>query len=174
MKNGKDRYDEGPQDEGPDGPDDPGPDYPGPDDGPRAPTERSAPTGPDEQGVLDLRTPTGALAHPPLDVPERRPGRLREGTVEVRLRLKTALGLDAHPGTVPGYGAVLAADARSMILRRLDGEWRVVLTDDGHLQHVLLARRRPPDPRGRHRTRGRSAAIVELQVPTTVLAALPR
>ncbi|HSK59713.1 MAG TPA: HNH endonuclease signature motif containing protein, partial [Actinomycetospora sp.] len=94
----------------------------------------------------------------------------------IRLRLTTALGLDHHPGTVPGYGAVLAQDARTMLLQRSDAEWRIVLTDDdGRLQHVLLARRRPrpPDPRGRrYRTRGRSAAIVELQVPTTLLAAL--
>ena len=112
----------------------------------------------------------------PLDPPDTGPGRIREGCVEVRLRLSTALGLDQHPGSVPGYGTVLAGDARSLALRHRDGEWRVVLTDDqGRLQHVLLARRRPhrpPGPRGRHRARGRTASIVELQVPTTLLAAL--
>ena len=80
----------------------------------------------------------------PLDPPDTGPGRIREGCVEVRLRLSTALGLDQYPGSVPGYGTVLAGDARSLALRHRDGEWRVVLTDDqGRLQHVLLARRRP-------------------------------
>ncbi|WP_433029601.1 DUF222 domain-containing protein [Actinomycetospora sp. CA-053990] len=176
--------DDGP-DEGPDdnGPDDNGPfrsggapratDDPGPADDDLVSTV-PAPRSPSEQGVLDLPATSELLG--PLDVVERRPGRLREGTVEVRLRLSTALGLDEHPGSVPGYGAVLADDARTLALRHRDGEWRVVLTDDqGRLQHVLLARHRPhrpPGPRGRHRARGGRASIVELQVPTTLLAAL--
>ena len=136
-----------------------------------------APRSPSEQGVLDLPDlPDVPEPAAPLDPPDTGPGRIREGCVEVRLRLTTALGLDEHPGSVPGYGAVLAGDARSLALRHRDGEWRVVLTDDqGRLQHVLLTRRRPhrpPGPRGRHRARGRRASIVELQVPTTLLAAL--
>ena len=139
-----------------------------------------APRSPSEQGVLDLPDvpdlPDVSDPVVPLDLPDTGPGRLREGTVEIRLRLTTVLGLDQYPGSVPGYGTVLAGDARSLALRHRDGEWRVVLTDDhGRLEHVLLARRRPrrpPGPRGRHRTRGRTASIVELQVPTTVLAAL--
>ena len=139
-----------------------------------------APRSPSEQGVLDLPDlpdlPDAPEPAAPLEPPDTGPGRIREGCVEVRLRLTTALGLDEHPGSVPGYGTVLAGDARSLALRHRDGEWRVVLTDDqGRLQHVLLARRRPrrpPGPRGRHRARGRRASIVELQVPTTLLAAL--
>ncbi|PVZ07678.1 HNH endonuclease signature motif containing protein [Actinomycetospora cinnamomea] len=168
---------DGPDGDGPDGdgPDGDGPDGPG--EGPRSPSGEGASGEVDEQGVLDLVIPTDGPGPPPLEVPEPRAGRVRQGIVEVRLRLTTALGLDDHPGTVPGFGVVLAHDARGMILERPDAEWRVVLTDDdGRLQHVLLARRRPPPPRGRQRTPGRraprSAAIVELQVPTTVLAAL--
>ncbi|MEJ2860362.1 HNH endonuclease signature motif containing protein [Actinomycetospora flava] len=110
---------------------------------------------------------------------EPRSGRVRHGTVEVRLRLTTALGLDQHPATVPGFGAVTAPVARDLIAQRHRGEWRVVLVDDdGHLQHVLLARSRPPRPRNQARVRGRApgatrtGAIVELHVPTTLLAAL--
>ncbi len=102
-------------------------------------------------------------------------GRRRDGTSELRLRLTTALGLDQYPGQVPGYGTIGAPDARTLLRRHLRAEWRVVLTtDDGHLQHVLLARRRPARPRD-HTDRPRGApcsAIVELQVPTSLLAAL--
>jgi hypothetical protein len=117
---------------------------------------------------------------------------MRAGIGEVRLRLTTALGRDDIPGSVPGYGTVLAHHARTLLHRHRDGEWRIVCTDDqGRLQHVLLARRRPhppPDPRAqpqprpdpRARPRGRPSgsralacrAIVELQVPTGLLAAL--
>ena len=110
-----------------------------------------------------------------IEGPDPRSGRLRSGTTELRLRLTTALGLDDHPAAVPGYGTVLAPHARALLHRHHGGEWRIVLTDDdGRLQRVLLARRRPrplrdtgPRPRGEPCT-----AIVELQVPTTLLAAL--
>jgi hypothetical protein len=98
---------------------------------------------------------------------------VRVGVGELRLRLSTALGLDDIPGAVPGYGTILSGQARSLLHRYQRGEWRVVCTDDhGRLQHVLLARRRP-FPRARTRGRGGGCgAIVELQVPTTLLAAL--
>ena len=194
--------DHGPDDDGPDddGPDDDGPDDDGldegpddgPDNGPRAAEEPGsadddlvpalpAPRSPSEQPDLDVPNlpASPAAAGPlepavPLDPPDTGPGRIREGLVEIRLRLSTALGLDQHPATVPGYGTVLPHDALTMIMRRLDGEWRVVLTDpQGRLEHVLLARRRP-GPRDRYGTRGRAhtRSIVELQVPTTLLAAL--
>ena len=106
---------------------------------------------------------------------------MREGIVEVRLRLSTALGLDDMPAQVPGWGTVLAATARELLDRHRHSEWRVVLTDDdGRLLRVLLPRRRPPRsadrPAGPHRPGDRrgtgSNAIVELQAPTTLLAAL--
>ena len=188
-----------PDDSGPDdpGPDDPGPDDPapddsgpgdlGPDDGPNPP-DGPGPADPDHapdtagptpgdapaQGVLDLRDLPEHDLPPMLDGPEPGPGRVRSGTSELRLRLSTALGLDQFPGTVPGYGTMLADDARATLRRHRRGEWRVVLTDDdGRLQHVLLARRRPR-PRGPSQCLGDEpcTAIVELQVPTTLLAAL--
>ncbi|MDD7921101.1 HNH endonuclease signature motif containing protein [Actinomycetospora callitridis] len=174
---GDDTGDDGPDDSGPDdnGPDDDGPgEDPGEDPDDDLVATVPAPRSPSEQGVLDLPDLPAVLDPAvPLDPPDTGPGRIREGCVEVRLRLTTALGLDEHPGSVPGYGAVLAGDARTLALRHRSGEWRVVLTDDqGRLQHVLLARRRPPDPRRPARARGRRASIVELHVPTTLLAAL--
>ena len=98
---------------------------------------------------------------------------LRQGTVEVRLRLSTALGLDDLPARVPGWGAALAGTARRMLLSDRDAEWRIVLTDDdGHLLHVILTRHRPPGPRRARRGARTGRGIVELQVPTTLLAAL--
>ncbi|MEJ2859824.1 HNH endonuclease signature motif containing protein [Actinomycetospora flava] len=106
----------------------------------------------------------------------RRGPAVRDGTVEVRLRLTTALGLDDLPASVPRWGTVLASTARALLDRHHEGEWRVVLTDDdGHLQHLLLARGRPDRPPGPHRgaRRGRArSSVVELQVPTTLLGAL--
>jgi hypothetical protein len=183
--------DEGPGDDGPDdgpgddGPGDAGPDDRGPDEGPDDggpgdgdPTDLAGPADvPDTpglgQGLLDLPDLPGLP--PMIEGPDPRSGRVRSGTTELRLRLTTALGLDEHPAAVPGYGTVLAPHARTLLHRHHAGEWRIVLTDDdGRLQRVLLARRRPrphrdtgPRPRGEPCT-----AIVELQVPTTVLAAL--
>ncbi|WP_433782932.1 DUF222 domain-containing protein [Actinomycetospora sp. CA-101289] len=179
---------------GDDGPDDDGPDDTGPGDG----ADRSGPddsgdddSGPEDiaddpaatQGALDLpglpglpEKPSGwteSQPFPPtLECLEPGPGRVRAGIGEVRLRLTTAMGLDDVPGSVPGYGTVLAGHARALLARYRDGEWRVVCTDDqGRLQHVLIARRRPhPRPPGGSGQPCR--AIVELQVPTTLLAAL--
>ncbi|GAA4773234.1 hypothetical protein GCM10023200_02060 [Actinomycetospora chlora] len=132
------------------------------------------------QGLLDLPDlpdPAGEARDPEpfpllLEGPEPGPGRVRAGVGEVRLRLTTALGLDDLPGQVPGYGIVLARQARQLLGRHRRGEWRVVCTDDqGRLQHVLLARRRPHRPRPGGSGQ-RCRAIVELHVPTTLLAAL--
>ncbi|MDD7942612.1 DUF222 domain-containing protein [Actinomycetospora lutea] len=193
-------------DDGPDGPEDGGrsvqPD-PDPDGrgetGPAAGGEDATEGEPSGQGVLDLPDlpdPVGpgdpgdpgdppVPGLPPLvPGPDPGPGRLRHGTNELRLRLSTALGLDELPATVPGYGTVLAHHARTLLTRSHPGEWRIVLTsNDGHLRHVLLARRRPHPPPPPHRTAGprgdhpspRGPArhtIVELQAPTTLLAAL--
>ena len=168
-----------PDDGGPDdgNPDDGNPDDGGPDDG--NPDDLTGPAGvPDTpglgQGLLDL--PDLPDLPPMIQGPDPRAGRVRSGATELRLRLTTALGLDEHPAAVPGYGTVLAPHARTLLHRHHGGEWRIVLTDDdGRLQRVLLARRRPrrphrdtgPRPRGEPCT-----AIVEIQVPTTLLAAL--
>jgi hypothetical protein len=171
------------------GPDDAGPDDSGPDDGPDHGPDASRPDDaePDDPETCpvpsdgDTGTEAADLRGPSPDVASGEAPRssgVRTGTVETRVRLTTALGLDDLPATVPGWGTVLAGTARSLLDHHRDGEWRVVLTDDrGRLQHLLLARRRPrppgprrPERRGRRGRRG--PAIVELQVPTTSLAAL--
>ncbi|HWN25775.1 MAG TPA: DUF222 domain-containing protein [Actinomycetospora sp.] len=161
-----------------DGPDGGGPDDGGPDDDPDDDPDDEAPSAATEpeQGVFDLpeRQDEPEPLPPVLDEPGPGPGRVRVGVGEVRLRLTTALGLDDGPASVPGYGTVHARDARKLLARYRDGEWRVVCTDDqGRLQHVLLARRRPHPRAETSGARGRGCrAIVELQVPTTLLAAL--
>ncbi|MHC1560012.1 HNH endonuclease signature motif containing protein [Actinomycetospora sp. C-140] len=177
--------DDSPGDDSP-GDDSPGDHSPGDDPGDGSDDHGTTSVGPSDdplegargQGVLDLPD----LPDPTVIGSERGPGGIRTGTCEVRLRLTTALGLDRFPGCVPGYGTVLAHDARTLVERHHAGEWRVVLTDDdGRLEHLLLARRRPRRPPGpgsrddaRHRGTGAQprTTIVELQVPTTVLAAL--
>ncbi|GAA4738026.1 HNH endonuclease signature motif containing protein [Actinomycetospora chibensis] len=180
--------DGGPDGSGPDdgGPDGSGPNDRGPDEGPSDgdptdgnPDDSTGPGDPPDtpdlgQGLLDL--PDLPDLPPMIEGPDPRSGRVRSGTTELRLRLTTALGLDEHPAAVPGYGTVLAPHARTLLQRHHGGEWRIVLTDDdGRLQRVLLARRRPRPPHRDTgpRPRGESCtAIVELQVPATVLAAL--
>ncbi|MEJ2889241.1 HNH endonuclease signature motif containing protein [Actinomycetospora aeridis] len=194
--------DNGPADPGPgdepsndDGPDD-GDRSDGstpPEDRDRAAGTGEDPVGPAGQGVLDLpgmplpeesgesdesdESDEPPVPDSPTEItgPDPGPGVPRNGTSELRLRLTTALGLDQLPATVPGYGTVLAHHARTLLTDARYGEWRIVLTTpDGHLQHVLLARHRPARPHGRHEPRGpgQRRAIVELQVPTTLLAAL--
>ncbi|MDD7934097.1 DUF222 domain-containing protein, partial [Actinomycetospora straminea] len=191
--------DSGPGDGPPgDGADDSGRDRGGPDG--RAGSEGSGGPGdgPDQHGRADASDddrdqdvdPGGEAAHAAADDQAPSGPVVRDGTVEVRLRLTTALGLDDLPAQIPRWGTALAPTARNLLTRYHHGEWRIVLTDDtGRLQHLLLARHRPhppdqpprepsspagrpPGPR-RDRRRGRHGpAIVELQVPTTLLAAL--
>ncbi|WP_433036806.1 hypothetical protein [Actinomycetospora sp. CA-053990] len=200
--------DDGGPDDG--GPDDGGPDGGGPEDGrpdDEAPGPHGAPEpddpSPDGDGSGDAsgRDDGGAGKREPLgDAPDSgaegddgadadaeliagrdpRAGVVREGIVEVRLRLSTALGLDDMPAQVPGWGTVLAGTARYLLERHRHSEWRIVITnDDGRLRQVLLPRRRPRTvdrPAGPHRPEDRRGtsrhAIVELQAPATLLAAL--
>jgi hypothetical protein len=162
--------DPGPEDQEPGEPGSGAPDPDPDDDGPQG----SADVGPRDDHRDDQRDdPPDTEGDAPgvslVELP--RPGAVRQGTVEVRLRLSTALGFDDMPALVPGWGTVLAGTARTLLDRHRDGEWRVVLTDDdGRLRRVLLPRRRPRPP-GPRRGPG-STAIVELAAPATLLAAL--
>ena len=113
----------------------------GPDDGGRS-DERGPIDDAPADDALDSRTagddPTAAAAEDGpedgdgdagggelLTVPDPRAGVVREGIVEVRLRLSTALGLDDMPAQVPGWGTVLAGTARELLdrHRHASGGW---------------------------------------------------
>ncbi len=90
--------------------------------------------------------------------------------VEVQVRLSTILGLDDHPGALAGHGPIHCGDGRDLVARLGGGQWRYALTDDhGRLITADLVRARPTGARARS---WRSHAIVELQIPAHLLAAL--
>ncbi|NMO92801.1 HNH endonuclease signature motif containing protein [Actinomycetospora sp. TBRC 11914] len=178
--------DRGPDDRGPDGsgPDDDGPDDDGPDDG--GPDDR----GPDDGGPWDDggRPPSGdgrddgVLGcrwdgdHADGGSGVGRGAACGSGSsvvfvpgIAVRLELSTLLGLDEHPGVLPGLGPVPAATARRAALARGAAQWQVLVHDrDGHLTHLLTLRAPPQavrDPRHRRQS-------VQITAPAALLGAL--
>ena len=99
-------------------------------------------------------------------------GTARRAGVEIRVELTTLLGLDDHPGELPGSGPVLADVARRLVRDQTAAEWRYAITDDdGRLSHEGITRRRPAGypPRAASSCRG---GIVELQVRISTLRQL--
>ena len=96
----------------------------------------------------------------------------RRAGVEIRVELTTLLGLDDHPGELPGSGPVHADVARRLIHDQTAAEWRYALTDDdGHLRYEGITRRRPAGYPSRSASPCRGG-IVELQVRVAVLRQL--
>jgi hypothetical protein len=170
--------DDDPQNGGPgdSGPDDGGPDEDGPEDG--GPAEGGPdPAGPDAEGLNAEGPEAGAAAGVAGGCPEpgrhreQRPGLAFRAGIAVRLDLTTLLGLDQHPGTVPGYGVLASSTARHLARTRSGAATRLLLYDPaGHLEHVLAL---PPlgargaRRRGRHRKQ-----VVELTAYTATLERL--
>jgi Domain of unknown function (DUF222) len=68
----------------------------------------------------------------------------RRAGVEVRVEITTLLGLDDHPGELPGSGPIHADVARRLVREQTAAEWRFAVTDDdGRLLYEGLTRRRP-------------------------------
>jgi hypothetical protein len=89
--------------------------------------------------------------------------------IGVRLALSTLLGLDEHPGHIPGIGPVPAGTARAAARARGTATWQVLVHDDaGHLEH-LLTLRAPPDASRDPRYRRQR---VQVTAPAALLAAL--
>ena len=89
--------------------------------------------------------------------------RLRVG-VEIRVGLRTLLGLDDRCGDIPGLGPVLPGVARALVAAQHHGaQWRFAITDtDGLLILAGVTRRRPITPT---EERGTSrSGVVELHI----------
>ncbi|MCA1820993.1 MAG: HNH endonuclease [Pseudonocardia sp.] len=102
--------------------------------------------------------------------PNTRPTPLAWAGVELRVRLSTLLGHDQYPAEVAGWGPVHAELARDLAAALGAAQWRFVVTDEhGHPIHCGTTRARPAATAARATECG---AIVELQVPATVLHTL--
>lgn len=87
--------------------------------------------------------------------------------VEIRIGLATLLGLDDHPGEIPGLGPVLAPIARDLVAAHTRGaSWRFAVVDaEGYLLLAGATRQRPADaPVGR-----RVGGVVEIHLSVELL-----
>ena len=108
----------------------------------------------------DQITEAHAAARPvsPAVPPARRSG------VEIRAELNTLLGIDQHPGEIPGWGFVDAELTRRLVRDQTAAEWRFAITDEcGRFLHEGVTRRRPDGYPHRAASPCRGG-IVELQI----------
>jgi uncharacterized membrane protein YgcG len=84
---------------------------------------------------------------------------------EVRVELATLLGVNEHPGEIPPWGPIPAAQARELVAGMASAEWRFVFCDQrGRPTSGGLIQARPASDAGVRRA-GRRGGIVELAVP---------
>jgi hypothetical protein len=133
---------------------------------------RESATEPEHEAATELAhesaTEPAAMAAPDLAAGSAAgPAASRVG-VELRVELRTLLGLDEHPGEIAGWGPVPTAVARDLAETQRHGEWRFAITDDrGWLLFDGITRHRPDESAA---TRpGVVGGIVELQVPARLL-----
>jgi hypothetical protein len=95
--------------------------------------------------ILEGVIPPQASAAPQAAAPSRAAmPPVRRAGVEVRVEITTLLGLDDHPGELPGSGPLHAELARRLVPEQTAAEWRYAITDDdGHLVYEGITRRRP-------------------------------
>ncbi len=114
----------------------------------------------DGSAAADRRGATGGRGDPT----DQRRG------IEIRVELSTLLGLDDHPGEIPGLGPVPAPVARARVALQSRAEWRFAVVDeDGGLSCEGLTRRRPA---GALRAGCPPGGIVELHVSPELLSRL--
>jgi hypothetical protein len=164
---------DGPNDQGPDDgdpgdgdPGDEGPEDSGPADGNDGPDHG----GPHECGPDAAERSTTAAEKPPWRVPF-------VPRVALRVGMRTVLGLDRRPGTLPGRGVVANSVAVAMAWNRAHSSFRLLLYDPaGALEHALTVRpprRGEPPPHAdqrRHHVVEITAYTHELDTLATVLA----
>jgi hypothetical protein len=96
----------------------------------------------------------------------------RRAGVEVRAEITTLLGLDDHPGELPGSGPIHADVASRLVREQTAAEWRYAITDDdGRLLYESITRRRPRGYPSRATSPCRGG-IVELHITLTMLRQL--
>lgn len=88
--------------------------------------------------------------------------------VQLRVKLSTLLGWDAHPGELAGWGPLDPAHTRRLAQMLSHGTWRVAIVDDaGQLVWTSLVSNRPEGWRPR---KAWAKGIVDLLVPLSLLA----
>jgi hypothetical protein len=82
-------------------------------------------------------------------------------TVDVQVDLKTLAGLSQNPGTIPGWGPVIADIARQIVEEQPSSRWRITVTetDNGQVLWTGLTKRRPNTNQQR---------LIETRQPTCV------
>jgi hypothetical protein len=118
----------------------------------------------DESHQIDERGPGNAVTagprtHPSwLTLPPGRAG------VEIRAKITTLLGLDQHPGEIPGWGPVHSDLTRRLVRDQTAAEWRYAITDEhGRLLYEDITRHRPDGHPARAASPCRGG-IAELQI----------
>ncbi|GEL17118.1 HNH endonuclease signature motif containing protein [Pseudonocardia asaccharolytica] len=102
--------------------------------------------------------------------PEGPPAIRSRAGVEVRIGLSTLLGLNENTAELPGWGPIVAADARTLVALQHAGEWRIAITDDeGYLAHGAITRKRP---RGHSLDDSARGGVVEIHVQARFLERL--
>ncbi|MGH3754931.1 MAG: HNH endonuclease signature motif containing protein [Pseudonocardiaceae bacterium] len=90
--------------------------------------------------------------------------------VELRVQLSTLLGRDQYPAELAGWGPAHAELARDLAPTLGGAQWRFAITNEhGQLTHSGITRARPT---GTPTRAAACRAIVELQIPATMLRAL--
>ena len=136
-------------------------------------TPAPAPTPEAERSAAAARPPTRPepeRAAPPPAVPA--PAAAVRTGIEVRVGLTTLLGPDDHPAELPGWGPVVAENARLLVSRQHGAEWRFAVLDQrGYLRYGGLTRRRPTGGPGR-RTPDCRGGVVEIHIRAAELTHL--